>query len=216
MKILAVGDLHGRYQAIPGLLDSVHPDLMVLNGDLTHFGTPEDLEHLFALVRDVPAWFNWGNCDPAPVAAGIRESGRDLAAGLCLKEQELGFFGLSGSNKTPFHTPSEYSEDVLYQSLRAGYAAVKHCRRTLLFSHVPPYKTKTDRTAFFLHAGSRALRRFLQENALSMCVCGHIHEARGQDLVGETPVYNIGAFKNKAYAVITVTPRAISLAMDRL
>ena len=70
MKIAAVGDLHfspQRYDPLRETLSHVrdHADILVLAGDLTNYGTPEEMESLLnALVRiRVPTVAVLGNHD---------------------------------------------------------------------------------------------------------------------------------------------------------
>jgi Icc-related predicted phosphoesterase len=69
--------------------------------------------------------------------------------------------------------------------------------------HAPPYRTALDRAALDdvrvdhvpvdVHVGSIAIRRFLEQRAPAVALCGHVHESarltgRWQDTVGGTVV----------------------------
>jgi Icc-related predicted phosphoesterase len=55
-----------------------------------------------------------------------------------------------------------------------------------------------------IHAGSAAVRAFLEEHDVSLCLCGHIHEARGEARVGPARCVNLGAFKSGRYALVDI------------
>jgi Icc-related predicted phosphoesterase len=59
--------------------------------------------------------------------------------------------------------------------------------------HAPPFGTMLDRITNLKHAGSRAVREFLQREQPRYFFCGHIHEAAGaQDKLGATSAMNVG------------------------
>jgi Icc-related predicted phosphoesterase len=57
---------------------------------------------------------------------------------------------------------------------------------------------------FGLHAGSVAVRRFIEERKPLFSVSGHIHEAQGVDRIGDTVVINTGPALAGNYAEIAV------------
>ncbi len=97
--------------------------------------------------------------------------------------------GLGYSSPTPFHTPGEYSEEEMAARLEK-FAELKPL---VLICHAPPLNTKLDRVRDGLHAGSRAVREFIEKYHPSDFFCGHIHEAEGVvEQMGETRAQNVG------------------------
>ena len=97
--------------------------------------------------------------------------------------------GLGCSPPTPFDTPGEYSEDEIAARLEK-FAGVKHLA---LVCHAPPLDTALDRVREGLHAGSRAIREFIEKNQPAYFFCGHIHEAEGVVVqMGATRAMNVG------------------------
>jgi Icc-related predicted phosphoesterase len=97
--------------------------------------------------------------------------------------------GLGYSNTTPFDTPGEYTEQELEQKLHA----FDGLKPMIAVCHTPPYGTMLDRITNLRHAGSKAVRDFLQREQPRYFFCGHIHEAAGaQDKLGATSAMNVG------------------------
>jgi Icc-related predicted phosphoesterase len=97
--------------------------------------------------------------------------------------------GLGYSSPTPFHTPGEYSEEELASRLEK-FAALKPL---VLIAHAPPFDTALDRVRGGLHAGSRAVREFIEKHQPEYFFCGHIHEAEGVVIqMGATRAQNVG------------------------
>jgi hypothetical protein len=57
---------------------------------------------------------------------------------------------------------------------------------------------------FGFHVGSKAVRRVIEYFQPDVFVCGHIHEARGFDYLGNTLAINPGPFP-KHYAIIELS-----------
>jgi Icc-related predicted phosphoesterase len=97
--------------------------------------------------------------------------------------------GLGYSNITPFNTPGEYSEDEI-----AGALSTFEGKAPLyLVVHFPPFGTKLDEFAPGKHAGSPALRQWIERVQPAYAFCGHIHEAAGRrDEIGATQCINVG------------------------
>jgi uncharacterized protein len=99
------------------------------------------------------------------------------------------FAGLGYSNVTPFNTPGEYSEEEIAQAL----AAFDGIRPLYLVVHFPPQGTKLDEFAAGKHAGSPALRAWVEREQPEFLFCGHIHETAGlTDRLGATECRNVG------------------------
>jgi Icc-related predicted phosphoesterase len=97
--------------------------------------------------------------------------------------------GLGYSSPTPFNTPGEYSEAELARRLQqfAGLAPL------VLVCHAPPYGTALDQVHRGLHAGSTAVRDFIEQHRPAYFFCGHIHEAEGAVIqMGKTRAQNVG------------------------
>jgi hypothetical protein len=97
--------------------------------------------------------------------------------------------GLGYSGPTPFDTPGEYSEEELALRL-AKFAGLKPL---VLICHAPPLNSSLDRVHEGLHAGSSAVREFIEKQQPRDFFCGHIHEAEGAvEQIGSTRAMNVG------------------------
>jgi Icc-related predicted phosphoesterase len=218
MKILVLSDIHGAAAGIPRVIAAVpNPDLVVIAGDLTQRGGYAEAQAVVEplLRQNLSLLAVPGNMDKPPVLEYLIERNISIH-GRGREIHGIGFFGVGGSNSTPFHTPFELDDDELTALLQQGLAAVTRCKTKILVSHSPPYKTQLDRTAFGIHAGSHIVREFIQQQAPALCISGHIHEAGGREMVGSTLCVNVGAFKDGHYCLIDVSPEHIQVTRRSL
>ena len=97
--------------------------------------------------------------------------------------------GLGYSTPTPFDTPGEYSEEEM--ALRLERLA--EAKPFVMICHAPPLNTDLDRIKTGLHAGSSAVREFIEKHQPAYFFCGHIHEAEGVVIqMGATRAQNVG------------------------
>ncbi|MBE3604699.1 metallophosphoesterase family protein [bacterium] len=204
MKIVSFGDVHmatrnlARMGAV--LCDA---DLIIVSGDLTNFGGPEQARIVLDAVRAAAprVLALSGNLDRPEVIPYLEREGVSLH-GRGLVIDGVGIFGCGGSNITPFKTPTELTEDEIYETLTRGYAEVGGVRPLLMVCHTPPYETKCDRIAGGRPVGSTAARRFIEEFKPDVCLSGHIHESAAIDAIGSTTIVNAGPFKDGGYIVV--------------
>jgi len=203
MKLLCTADLHSRSEAFGQILaDAAAVDLILFGGDITHFGSADDAE---SLVRQAEATGAAvlavaGNCDNAEIDRRLTELGVSVN-GCGWVHDGLGIHGLSGI--PPWNSRMyQFSEDELAERLAAGRLQVDAAERRAVLAHVPPYGGRLDRVAMLKHAGSRALREFVDRQQPELVVCGHVHEARGIEQFGRTTVVNCGPAAAGYYALV--------------
>jgi Icc-related predicted phosphoesterase len=141
-----------------------------------------------------------GNCDsPAIEERLVRLDVSLHHRGVLL--EATGWHGMSAIPhwKSGMH---QFTEEELAAALEAGYAQVQGARRHCVLSHVPPHGLSVDEVHSGRHAGSTALRRFVDETGPCLVVCGHIHETRGLERLGPTTVVNCGLGAAGNYALI--------------
>ena len=195
MTFLTLGDIHGSVKWTPELIAAAERvDSILLCGDLTSFGTPEDVTGILADIARYNSTCHAiaGNCDSLAIEAFLTNQDIALNNRGRMIGDSIGICGVSGSNHTPFGTPLEYTEEELSESLDSGWQQIRGASTRIVIHHAPPYRTKCDRTLLGIHTGVRMFREFCEKNQPELVVCGHIHEARGTDMIGETLVVNGG------------------------
>lgn len=189
MKILFITDLHGQFDALAKLPSA---DLLLVGGDLTSFGTPEEFR---MGVQKIEAFFPdfkgvAGNLDPG------KEADQVLAEkGHLLSLQELEFhgvklLGVGGSNICPQSTPYQWEDEDMIQLF--NNENIKYA--DILVTHAPPHGFGTDVIPDGTHVGSHAVRFFAESAKPRLHLCGHIHEASGVFDENGTVLVNPGAF----------------------
>jgi len=201
MKIIAFGDIHMDYQAIHQIPDLHSADLVIVTGDFTNFGGREDAAMILEAIMEVNprVLALMGNLDNPSVKDFLEEKGICLHGKGIIFNDELGIFGVGGSNITPFNTPIEFTEEELSRLAYQGYKMVEKAPVKVFVSHTPPKDTKTDRISSGLNVGSTAIREFIEKEQPDFCLTGHIHESRAEDKIGKTHILNPGMLKDPGW-----------------
>jgi uncharacterized protein len=206
MKIAYVVDVHDRFDAVPRALEAMGSvDVLVVGGDITTFGTPDEAEQAIELWRPLAPRLLAvaGNMDsPAIderlVELGVSCDGRGIVLG------DVGVAGVSSAPLSPLRTPYELPDDELARRAEVGLREVKDCRVRILCPHAPPHGTACDRLRSGEHVGSAALRGVVEREEPEVVLCGHIHESRALDRIGPTQVANPGPVSAGHYALVEV------------
>jgi hypothetical protein len=227
MKIIVFGDIHmatAEAESIPGIKEA---ELILLNGDLTNCGGAKEtktvLDDIMRINPNVLAQF--GNLDGREVNEYLEKLDINLHGQARLVRGEVCLIGVGGSNFTPFGTPSEFSEKELARlaarAFRQGQDYISlaqplHHRKIprILISHVPPFDTKVDRLHNGKHVGSRAIRAAIEHYQPDLCVTGHIHEAKGRDMIHQTPVYNHGMLRQGGWVIIDIGQSQLDITLQ--
>ena len=205
MKFLCISDIHNRIEPFQHILNLAGPiDVVLLGGDLTNFGTPADVEKIVHIAQsaNVPVLSVAGNCDSPQIDQRLVELGVSVA-GRGMIINDVGIHGLSAA--PPWHRGMYgLTEEEMATHLQAGYSQIKNAHRHVVLAHVPPHGIKLDRTHFFQHVGSTALREFVEQTQPALVVCGHLHESRGVDMLGPTTIVNCGPAGSGYYAIAEI------------
>ena len=204
MKIVSFGDIHmatAHMETISAELTSA--DVVLLSGDLTNFGGPRAVRQVIRAaqtycptVRALP-----GNLDQPETIAFLQTEQVSLH-GEYQCYGEVAIYGCGGSNLTPFQTPLEYTDEILWQLLQQAVADVPPTPCQIMVCHTPPYATQLDRLVDGRPVGSPAVRQFIAEKQPHLCITGHIHESPGVDMIGRTKILNAGPFAAGGYIVV--------------
>ena len=207
MKLMVAADFHGAISAIDKFNEKVadeKPDLIVICGDITNFGSYSLAEDLLSILSksNIPIFFVPGNCDPPDLAKGVKIEKVVCLHGACKILNDINFVGVGGSNPSPFLTPFEINEDDLLKELERAYSAADKAKKLVLISHAPPLNTKLDIARFGGHVGSVSIRHFIETKKPLLAISGHIHEANGVDILGSTTLVNPGPAARGFYTTI--------------
>jgi Icc-related predicted phosphoesterase len=189
MKVLIFSDTHGDLRSLERII-ARPADVYIAAGDLSNFG--KGLNHCGEILKPLG--------ERLLVLPGNHETHQQIEE-FCAKFGFVDFHrqrrnignshwaGLGYSNITPFKTPGEYSETEIATAL----AAFDGIAQLHLVVHFPPYDTKLDEYAPGQHAGSPALRTWVEKEKPTVLFCGHIHETAGMsDRLGSTQCFNVG------------------------
>jgi len=212
------GDLHGNVTFLERIPELPGADGLILTGDLTAQGA---LTQARAVVEAAQALnpvvlAQIGNMDRPEVNRWLEAEGINLHCKVRELAPQVAIMGVGGSTFTPFGTPSEFPEARFAEWLEGLARYAIGYRSVVLVTHCPPRDTVCDRTTSGIHAGSTAVREFIEEYQPEVCLCGHIHEARGQQLIGRTVVVNPGSPAAGGYALLTLSPEGIRISLRRL
>ncbi len=207
MKIIALTDIHDAIGMATRILSAESDaDLIILGGDITNNGGLNQMKNALRqlLIPNKNVFALAGNMDrpeaeDAIIEKGISIHGRGVIIG------EVGFFGVGGCPDSPMRTPNELSEENIAQIIVDGYKLVKDAKVKVFVTHTPPAKTKLDRINSGSHVGSISVRMFIEYESPNIVICGHIHEARGQDVLGKSRMINCGPAFKGCYGKIEIS-----------
>ena len=218
MKIISFGDIHEDLNNLTLLKNEMESaDLVIVTGDLTNFNGRKEAERVIDEIMkyNENVLAQLGNLDQPEVNDYLTEKGINLHRNGFIRD-DIGIFGVGGSNLTPFNTPTEFSEDEIETFLLEGIDKVKDAKFKIMVPHMPPKDTKIDIITAGAHVGSQSVRDFILKHKPDIALSGHIHEARGSDTIENTLAFNAGMFREGGYVVITKTPEGLSAELKVL
>jgi uncharacterized protein len=218
MKLLALPDLHQDTRSLPLLADQLaEVDLVLLVGDLVNATGAQGVADVLQALRlhnpnllAIP-----GNWDDPAACAYLTGEGINVHRQHVLINQ-IAFAGAGGSLPSIGRTPNEVTETELAAILADSIRGLDLTIPLVLLCHHPPQGTRTDWTWGQQHAGSQAVRAFIERIQPIVCITGHIHEAIGVDRIGRTQIINPGPLWKGGYAYIELTSDAVIVECRRL
>lgn len=153
-----------------------------------------------------------GNDDPWLIDEVLREHGGERVAMVEGEIVEVApgheLLTTGWTNKTPWDTPREYSEEAIHERLQRLASGLANPGSAILNLHVPPYDSRLDtapllgqdlrvRTSMGAQmtapVGSTAVRAAIEEHQPLLTLHGHIHESGGAVRIGRTLAINAGS-----------------------
>ena len=220
IRIAAAGDIHCDEQSRPRLERAFaelegDADMVLLAGDLTMHGRPEEATALAEIARrlEVPIFAVLGNhdchagCDRDVVAilqeAGVQVLERGHAAceasgvsvGIVGCKGFVG--GFPGSHLPDFGEPllrQVYAETTAeVEALDRGLREVALCSVRVVLLHYAPIATtlEGEPPGIWAFLGSDRLSSPIVEHEPDLVLHGHAHSGRFEGAIGEVPVFNV-------------------------
>lgn len=130
----------------------------------------------------------------------------------------------------PFSSSPGHVQSDVYRRHRAWldncfkvFEQKRHADKNVIFlCHNGPYNVATDvitsdeapESVQGEHYGSKLARRIIDRYQPKVCVHGHIDEGRGEDVLGETRVVNVGSGKHGMYGVIEIRREGLQVRLE--
>lgn len=215
---IALGDIHDDMTQFARIPELPEADGIIVTGDMTVAGGIKQVERVLLAIHEVNPhiYAQIGNMDRMEVTEWLEEKGWNIHAVVRELAPGIAIFGVGASTFTPFGTPSEFPESHFAAWLSECWKRARHWPQNILISHNPPKDTTCDILPGGMHVGSTAVREFIEENQPDICICGHIHEAKGLDRIGRTVVINPGNFGAGGYAVLRSNEGKLSVELRTL
>jgi len=220
VRVAAAADIHAsdasadRVQRAFADLQS-EADLVLLAGDLTTSGEPEQAEVIAAACRqlDVPIFAVLGNHDhhaertdelaEVLTGAGVRLLDRECAS--CeIEGLEVGVVGTKGFvGGFPGSALPDFGEPLLRKvyaetsaeadALARGLQAIVHCDIRIVLLHYSPVvdTLEGEPPGIWTYLGSERLATPIAENGADLVLHGHAHAGSFEGCIGDIPVYNV-------------------------
>ena len=134
--------------------------------------------------------------------------------GSSLLRGDVGFIGMGGMiarDPRRLGDPARYyhGPEEVYPILARCHQKIARAKTRIILSHQPP-RGAQDTLYSGESSGSTGLRRFLEDFEPHLLLCGHIHEARGESMVGSCRVVNVGEMR-RGFAVLVEIADEISV-----
>ena len=220
VRVAAAGDVHCRpsnreqTEAALAALDG-EVDLVLLAGDLTTHGQPEQAQVLADACRklDVPVLAVLGNHDwhcnqAAEITAVLEDAGvRVLDRAWTVLEidgSEVGVVGAKGFvGGFPGSSLPDFGEPLLREvyaettaevdAIDRGLREVAHCAYTIVLLHYSPCPETLagEPEGIWAMLGSERLAAPIREHSPDLVLHGHAHAGTFEGRIGQSPVYNV-------------------------
>ena len=220
VRIAAAGDIHASpahahrlERAFAGIEGSA--DLILLAGDVTTHGAPEEASILASVCRglQIPVYAVLGNHDyhanrvdevtEVLEGGGVHVLQRDFTI-LEVNGAEVGVVGTKGFvGGFPGSTLPDFGEPLLRQvydettqeanAIARGLQEISHCPlRVVLLHYSPSEQTLVgEPPGIFAFLGSGRLALPIAEHPPDLVLHGHAHAGSFEGRIGEVPVYNV-------------------------
>lgn len=218
MIVINIADIHGNAKPIPEIGEILSSaDLILLSGDITHFGGEKEASQIIDLIRTYNSSILavTGNCDKKEVDSYLERENIQIH-GRHFEIDGISVFGAGGSLPCPSPTPNIYTENEYVEIFDSSTQNLDNRRPKILVSHQPPINTLNDTISTGAHVGSVTVREFIEKLKPLVCFTGHIHEAQGIDEIGITKIVNPGPLGTRSYAYMEISDKIDTLEIRKI
>jgi uncharacterized protein len=202
LSMIALPDIHSVFEQIHQIKKQLaEVDVVLLVGDMTN-GRRQDLVKLIDLIKqsNPEILAVGGNHDDHQMDAYLEEAGLSIH-GRYRIIKDVAFIGCGGALPLPFMGNYVFNEEQYTELLSKMLVGLDPKLPKVFVCHQPPYKTRLDKNRWGFHAGSKSIRKFIEESQALVCFTGHAHVSLGIDTLGTTKLVNSGPIKQtKAYS----------------
>jgi Icc-related predicted phosphoesterase len=213
MRIAYVVDVHDRFEAVGQAISETGPvDLLVVGGDITTFGSPDDAERAI---------------DPAAARPEAARRGRELAtrprstSGSSSSESRStaaarsSVSSASPASRRPALAAPHAVRASRRRARRRGAAALADVAAAGadLLSARSAVRDGLRPAAFGEACRQPCARALVEQEGPDLVLCGHIHEARATDELGPVQVVNPGPVASGHYALVDVGEK-VTVTLD--
>jgi Icc-related predicted phosphoesterase len=216
MRIAATADLHfsaSRHSALHDQLSRVRDeaDVLVLAGDLTNYGQPDEMEPLLNVVvrSRVPTVAVLGNHDyengkQAELMRMMATAGLKVLDGTAYERDGVGFAGTKGfvggfgrGMLTAFGEPEvkQFVQASIDEALKLerAMAQLRTPKRVVVVHYSPiPGTVQGEAAEIFPFMGTTRLAEVVDRHGADLVLHGHAHHGKLEGkTIGGSPVYNV-------------------------
>jgi uncharacterized protein len=241
VRIAAAGDVHASEATRERIADSfaavqADADLVLLAGDLTTHGEPEQAEALADACRglEIPVCAVLGNHDHHAgrgdeVAAILRDAGVTLlereATVLELAGTSVGVVGVKGFvGGFPGSALPDFGEPLLrrvyaettaeVEAIARGLQEIAHCALRVVLLHYAPTSDTLhgEPEGIWTYLGCDRLAAPIAEYRPDIVLHGHAHAGSFEGAIGPVPVYNVAVHvTGRDFYVFELGPRDVTV-----
>jgi uncharacterized protein len=220
VKIVAIGDIHCRVDTtdlvskLLGELDHTF-EVMVLTGDLTDTGLPEEAEVLIKQLKpySIPIITILGNHDHESgksdqITSMLREAGVTVLNGTVSEVGDVGFVGTKGfCGGFDEHMIQPFGEAALKRFIRDSIdetvtlenalTKLQHCQHKVAILHYSPIKATLigEPPELYPFLGTSRLAEAIDRHGVDVIIHGHAHHGSPYGRTpGSIPVHNVSRF----------------------
>ena len=201
---VAFPDIHDKSTALKKIRHVLADvDVVLLPGDMTN-GNVENLHTILDMIGNYneQIYAVCGNMDTANMNMWLAREGISLHRKHVVVD-DLAILGCGGA--LPFYGLYVFSEEELGGFLEDSVRDVPDEMPKILMCHQPPYGVLDTPSRNDKHAGSKAVRNFIERVQPLICFTGHMHSSVGIETIGKTQIINPGPiWQSNKYAYAEV------------